>query len=195
MKRPGASTDQDMLAQHIQRAAVVGVAVQLMRPYRVQRGRAFDHLEAIGGHDQRLGGRIVAVVGAPDPLHKAFDVLGRADLDHQIDIAPIDAQIERPGADNGAQPSVHHRLFHLFALLAGQRAVMDPDGQFILVRKPQVVKEQFRLRACVVKNQRGAVFADFFQHGRDRISAAAARPWRGRIGREHRDIGVGAGIG
>ena len=69
------------------------------------------------------------MVGAADALDEAFDVLWRADLNDQIDRAPVDAQIKRPGADHGAQRARHHRRLDPFALFAGQRAVVDADGQ------------------------------------------------------------------
>ena len=54
MERPGGGPDQDVLAQHVERAGVVGVTVKLPGAHGLQRGGAFDHLEAVGGHDQRL---------------------------------------------------------------------------------------------------------------------------------------------
>ena len=58
-----------------------------------------------------------------------------------------------------------------------------------------MVEKDFRLRAGVVKDQRGLVAGDLVQDFRDGIAAAAARP-RGRCGGvEHGDVGVWAGIG
>ena len=73
------------------------------------------------------------MVGAADPLHQAFHVLRRADLDHQVHIAPVDAEVERPGADHRAQAAFGHRRFHLFALFAGEAAVVEGDGQAVFV--------------------------------------------------------------
>ena len=36
---------------------------------------------------------------------------------YDIDIAPIDPQVERAGADDGLEIARHHRRFDLFALL------------------------------------------------------------------------------
>ena len=58
-----------------------------------------------------------------------------------------------------------------------------------------MMKEQFRLGAGVVEDQRGAVGLDLPQHRRDGMTAAAAAPgWR-LGGVQHGDVGVGAGIG
>ncbi len=81
------------------------------------------------------------------------------------------------------------------ALLAGEAAVVDADGQIVVIGEPEVVKEDLGLRAGVVKDQRGLVAFDLVQHRRDGIGRAAARPWRQGFGHQHRDIGIGAGIG
>jgi hypothetical protein len=41
------------------------------------------------------------VVGAADALQQAAGTLRRADMHDQIDIAPVNAEIERRGADDG----------------------------------------------------------------------------------------------
>ena len=119
-ERPRTGHDQDLLAQHVQRPRPARFSIQIMRPGGLQRGQTFHHLEAVGRHQPRLGRRVVAVVRPPDPLHQPLDVLGRANLDHQIDIAPVDAKVERAGADHGAQLPGRHRRLDLCALLPGQ---------------------------------------------------------------------------
>ena len=83
-----------MLAQHITGAGTARVAVKVVFASGLQSRHAFDDLKAVGGDEQRLGRRIVAVVSPPDPLNQAFDVLRRADLNDQIDIAPVDAKVQ-----------------------------------------------------------------------------------------------------
>ena len=73
--------------------------------------------------------------------------------------------------------------------------MVDADGQAVVIGQPQVVKENFRLRAGVVKDQRGIVFAHLLQHRRDGIGCAAAGPWRGFFGAQHLDVGGRAGVG
>ena len=134
------------------------------------------------------------MVGAADPLDQAFDVLGRADLNDQIDIAPVDPQIEAAGTHDRPQLTVHHRLFDPLSLLSGQAAVVDADRQAVLVREPKVVKENLGLRTGVVKDQRGFVLLDLFEHRGDRVAPAAAGP-RGRLGGfQHPDVRIGAGV-
>ena len=135
------------------------------------------------------------MIGASDPLDQALDVLGRADLNDKIDIAPVDAEIKASGADNRAQLAAGHRPFDAAALRAVKAAVMDRDGKAVFVGKPQIVKENLRLRAGVVKDQRGLVPLDLIKHCRDRIGGPTARPGR-RIGEfQHRNIRGRAGVG
>ena len=135
------------------------------------------------------------MVGPPDPLHQPLDVLGRANLDHQIHIAPIKAQIQRAGADNGAQLPVHHRRLDLGAGLARQAAMVDGDRQARVIRHPEVVEEDLGLCAGVVEDQRGAMLPDGLQHRGDRVTPAAASPGGGRLDIQHRNIRDRAGIG
>ena len=109
-----------MLTEHVARAGAARLAVQRVGAGGFHRGLAFHHLKAVGGHQKRLGGRVVAVVGAANALDEAFDVLRRADLNDQIDRAPVDAEIKAAGADHGAQGTRHHRCLDPFALFAGQ---------------------------------------------------------------------------
>ena len=118
-----------MLAQHVQRARAARVAVQVMFMHGFQGGDAFDHLEAVGGHDAGTAGRVIAVVGAPDPLDQPLDVARRADLDHQIDRAPVDAQIQAAGRHHGAQFACGHRGLQVIG--AGEQAGgLDPLAGF-----------------------------------------------------------------
>ena len=84
-----------MLAEHIPTARQQDFAVQFVVGHGIQRRAAFEHLEPVGGHENGAGGGIIAVVRPPDPLHQALHRLGRADLDHQFHIAPVEPQIQR----------------------------------------------------------------------------------------------------
>ena len=113
-----------MLAQDVSWAGSARVAVKLSGQYGVERGHAFNDFEPVRGHQQRLGRGVVAVVSAPDALHETFHIFRGTDLDHKIDVAPVDPKIEAAGADNGPQVAAHHRGFDPFALLTVKRAVV-----------------------------------------------------------------------
>ncbi len=135
------------------------------------------------------------MIGAPDPLDQTLDVLGRTDLHHKVHVAPINPEVERPCAHNCAQITAHHRRLHVCALITRQRPVMNADGQTVVVRKPEVVKEEFGLRAGVVENQRGLMLLDQVQHRRDRVFGTTARPRRAFIGHQHGDVRIRPRIG
>ena len=195
VKRPGAGGGKDVLAQHVTRAGAAGFSIQIMVTHGLQGGLTFDHLKPICGHNQGLGRGVVAVVGAADALNKAFDVFRRTNLNDQIDIAPVDAQIKAAGADNGAQLACDHGGLDTFTLFAGKAAVVDADGQIIGVGQPEVMEKQLGLSAGVVKDERGAVGFDKVKHGGDGIAATTTGPGGRGIGQQHLDIRVGAGVG
>ena len=184
-----------MLAQNVARAGAARFAVQVVFAHRFQCGYAFHDLETVGRHQPRLGWRVIAVVGAPDTLDKTFDVFRCAYLDHQIHIAPVDPEIKAAGRDDGAQLARHHCRLHPQTLLAGKRSVVDANGQGVLVRQPQVMKEDLGLSAGVVEYQSGPVPAHLFEHARDRMAAAAAGPGGRLVDAQHVDIRRRARVG
>ena len=64
---------------------------------RSPRRLAFQHLEAVRRHEQGARGLIEPVIGAADALQDAARSLRRPDIDDEVDVAPIDAEIERRG--------------------------------------------------------------------------------------------------
>ena len=64
------------------------------------------------------------VAGAADALQAARHRRRRFDLDHQIDRAHVDAELERRGGDQRAQVPALEQVFDLGALRPRQRAVM-----------------------------------------------------------------------
>ena len=153
------------------------------------------HFEAICRHQKRFGGGVVIVIGPPDALHQTFDVFGRANLNDKIHIPPIDAQIERARADNGAQFAALHGTLHTFPLDPIERAMVDPNRQGVFIGKPQIVKENLRLGAGVVENEGRLMRTDLVEDIWNGIDRAPARPWRWIRGLEHRNIRGRARIG
>ena len=143
-----------MLGQHIQRADPLGRGVLRAFVCSVNSGAALQHFKAVGRHQQRARGLVEPVVGAPDPLRQAACALGRADIDDEIDIAPVNAKVQRRGADDGLDPACHHRRLHPAALAGIERAVMQRDGQRVVIDAPQLGEHQLSLRPRVDENQR-----------------------------------------
>jgi hypothetical protein len=84
-----------VLGQHVEAGRPRRIAVELARLDGLERRQRFQHLEAVGRRDHGAAGLVEPMVGAADPLHQAAHALGRAHLDHQVDVAPVDAEIER----------------------------------------------------------------------------------------------------
>lgn len=94
------------------------------------------------------------MVGTTYALGKAAGTLGRADMHDEIDIAPVYAEIERGGGDDGAQLVIRHGRFHLAALARIQRAVMQCNRQIVVVDGPEFLEDALGLRAGVDEDQR-----------------------------------------
>ncbi len=123
-KRFAAGAAEHVLRQHVECAGAQRRGVLGIFSNRVDRDATLQHLEAVGRHQDRARGFVDAMIGAADSLHQPRGTLGRADIDHEIDVAPVDAKIERGGADHPAQFSPGHRVLDLAALCDIERAVM-----------------------------------------------------------------------
>ena len=161
----------------------------------VEGGAAFEELEAVRGDEDGARGGVVAVVGAADALDQALDVLRGADLDHEVDVAPVDAEVERAGGDDGAKRACGHRGLDAGAGLAGERAVVEADGQGLVVGGPEVLEEHLGLGAGVAEDDGGVGAADQVHDRRGGVGGGLAGPGRRVVGLEDRDVGVGAGVG
>ena len=117
-----------------------------------------------------------AMVGAADALQQARGALRRADIDDEIDVAPVDAEIERRGADHRAQPAGRHRGLDLAALRDVERAVMQRDREVVVVDAPELLEDALGLAAGVDEDQRGLVALDELVDLADRVMARNARP-------------------
>ena len=140
-ERAGTGDAHDVLGEDIEPAGARRIAIQLAGPDPGDGGLAFQHLEAVGRHQDGAGDLVHAVIGAADALQQARDPLGRADLEHLVDPAPIDAEIERGRGDHRAQQALGHRRLHPLALVELQRAVMDRNRQGLVVEPPQCLEQ------------------------------------------------------
>jgi hypothetical protein len=125
-----------VLRQHIEATGTRRIAIQFARGDTEHGGLTFQHLEAVGRHQDRTAGFIHAVIGAADALQQPGHALWGADLDHLIDATPIDAEVERRRRHDGTQVSGRHRGFDATALFHIQRAVMQGYRQRRFVQPP-----------------------------------------------------------
>ena len=181
-----------MLCEHVG-SAEAGVGRVLGRFLDgVEGGSAFQDLEAVGGDEIGLGGLVHAVVGAADPLHDPARALRRSDIDHEVDVAPVDSEIEGRGADDGAQLPGRHRRLDPPPLRHVEGAVMQGDRQRILVEAPEFLEGVLGLKAGVDEDQDGAVPADQVVDGRHGLAGGVAGERKGPAGDEHVKVGRGA---
>ena len=94
-ERLAAGAAEHVLRQHVERAGPRRRRVLRIVDDGADRGAAFQHLEAIGRHQNAARRLVQAVVGAADALQQARGALRRADIDDEVDVAPVDAEIER----------------------------------------------------------------------------------------------------
>jgi hypothetical protein len=79
-------------------------------------------------------------------LHQPRAAFRRADLDDEIVFAPLDAEIDRRGADHRAKIAGGHRRLDLAPMFNVMRALMLRDRQRILVDAPPVLEGLLRVR-------------------------------------------------
>ena len=93
-------------------------------------------------------------VGAPYALGEPARPFRRADMDDEVDIPPVDAEVEGRGADHGPQLTGRHRRLDLPPLGGVERAVMEGDRQAVGIDPPQLLEDHFRLAAGVDEEER-----------------------------------------
>ena len=118
----------DLLCQHIERLLGERQPIELAAAHTVEQRRALDELVARQREEAALRRAGDRMSRTPDPLQEARDRARRAELAHQIDIADIDAELERSGRDQCLQCTGFQPLFGLEALLLGEAAVMRGDA-------------------------------------------------------------------
>jgi hypothetical protein len=109
----------------------------------------------------------------------------RAHLHDQINIAPVNAEIEAGSAHQRAQFPPCHCVFDLAARLGGKAAVVDADGEVIGVFVPQALKDEFSQKPRVGEHQRGAVRFDQIIQPRHRPAPRMAAPRNAFFLRQH----------
>ena len=187
-ERRAARNAQNVLRQNIEPAILQSLAIEFARHHRIACGLAFQYLEAVCGNEQRARRLIEAVIGPPDALHQSRGTLRRADADDAIDRAPVYAQIERGGTDNRAQRALRHRRFHLAALRRRERAMMQRDGEIVVIHAPQILKRALGLRARVDEDERGAAGADRIHHFGHGVTREMTGPRHMRIRRQNGNL-------
>ena len=168
---PGARRDgDDLLRQHVERVARHHRRLDEALAHAPRHDGALEQVGAELGEDASARHLAHAVPGAADALQPPRHRLGRLHLDHEVDGAHVDAQLERRRGDQAGQLPGLELVLDDDALLARERPVVGA-GDLARGSPPrasascagEVVEPQRDAlgRAPVVhEDERGAVLAD-----------------------------------
>ena len=151
----------DLLRQDVERRIGNQDAVEFAVLDGADERGAFEQFVARGDEQASLGNRAAPVPGASDALQGDGDGARRADLDHQIDGADINSELQRCGRHQHAEFAVLELVFGGQAQLARQAAVVRGDGFFAQLLR-QVMRHALGHAARVHEHQRGTVLPNQF---------------------------------
>ena len=134
------------------------------------------------------------MVGAPDPLEQARRSLRRAHLHHKVDVSPVDAEVETGSGDQPRSLPRRHCSLDLAPRFHRKAAMVDADGQRLVVHGPQILEDQLGEAARVAEDERGLVLLDVPHDLTRGVAAGMARPGYAVLGNEDREIGLGTPI-
>ena len=155
----------DLLRQHVARRRRHDQRVQLAAAHRIQQRRAFHQLVAGRGEQPPLGHAADLVAGAPHPLQEGGDAARRADLADQVDIADVNAQLQRGGRHQHLQFPTLEPLLGIQPQLLGQRPVVC--GHVLLTQQlAEVAGSALRHPAGIDEDQGGRVLLHQFGDAR-----------------------------
>ena len=114
----------DLLGEHVEGVAGHPGVLDLPAEHELDDGRALQQVAAVLGEDHPLR-RLAHVVARPaDALDAGAHPHRRLDLDHQVDRAHVDAELEAGGGDESGKPAALERILDLDALLACDGSVV-----------------------------------------------------------------------
>ena len=194
----GADRD-DLLREHVER---VPRDLRLLDQALAHRLRDDGRLEQVGaelGEDAALRDVAEVVSGPADALQPAGDRLRALDLDHEVDRAHVDAELERRGGDEARDQAGLQQLLDLGPLLARERAVVgardrlvgelvEPQGQPL--GEPAVVDEDDRRAVLPHEVEQGGIDRGP-DRARRRLVAGAHHDLGGPCGLAQPEIGAG----
>ena len=146
----------ELLREHVERIARIAGRFHLALPHRRGDRGARHQVAAKLRKDDAFADLTDAVAGAADALQAARHRRRRLDLDHQVDRAHVDAELERRGRDQRAQVAALQQIFDLGALRARQRAMMRAH-QRLAGNLVERAGQPFREAPAVHEQQRRAM--------------------------------------
>ena len=149
----------ELLGQRVQRLLRHADAVELAALHRVHQGGALQQVVERQRKQPPFRDRADRMAGTADPLQEGVHRTRRAELADQVDVADVDAQLERAGGDQRLQLARLQALLGLEPVLARQAAVVRGD---MLLAEPlgQVAGDALGDATLVDEDERRAVLAD-----------------------------------
>ncbi len=92
--------------------------------HRPRQGQAFDQLLAAQREQPAPGHQTQRVAGSANPLQESRDGARRAELAHQVDVANVDAELQRRRGHDSLQMSVLQALLGELPARMREAAVM-----------------------------------------------------------------------
>ena len=170
--RRGGDRD-DLLGEDVEGVARHDGRLDAALAHELDDDRALEEVGAELGEDAALRGVPDRVAGAADALQAAGDGLRRLDLEHEVDGAHVDAELERRRRHEARQVAGLQQLLHDRALLAGERAVVGAGdllerlvvvGAIGVGQLVEAQREPLRHAAVVHEDDRRPVLPDELEH-------------------------------
>ena len=117
----------DLLRQHVERLLRDRETIELAAADAVEQRRALDQLVARQRKQPALRRAADRMARAADALQEAGDRARRAELADEVDVADVDAELERCRGHQRLQLAVLQPLLGVEPLLLGEAAVMRGD--------------------------------------------------------------------
>ena len=154
----GADRD-DLLGEHVQRIAGDPRLLDLPRAHGARDDRGLQEVGAELREDPPLRDRVQIVARAPDSLQPTRDRLRALHLDHEVDGAHVDAELERGRRHEARDLARLEQLLDDEPLLASERAVVRP-GELFAGELVDAKREPLREAPVVHEDDRRAVLPD-----------------------------------
>ena len=158
----------DLLREDVERITGIAARLHASGLHLLDHGGACHEIAAKLREDDALAHGAHLMAGASDALHAAGDGRRRLDLDHEVDGAHVDAELERRGGDECLDRPRLEPLFDLEALRSRDRAVVRERDR-LLRQLVQRRRHPLREPPVVDEHERRAMRAHELEHpGMDR---------------------------
>jgi hypothetical protein len=132
--------------------------IELASPHAVQQGCALHEIVARQREQASLRCPADRVPRAPNPLEKSVDRTRRAELAYEVDVADVDAKLQRCGRHQHLQLTALQALLGIEAMLARETAVMG-SYRLGIESLRQMTRDALRQTSRVHEHQRRTVLA------------------------------------